>query len=600
MLSVRNLTFAWRSAHLFEDINLLIERGDRIGLLGRNGTGKSTLLNLLASEIEPDHGEIVLSPGLKVARLVQDVPNDQAGAVADIMRGSYRAEQADADHADWAMEKAVDRVLSRMELDGDAEFSTLSSGMKRRVLLAESLVSDPDVLLLDEPTNHLDIESIAWLEKFLLGFTGALVFVTHDRVFLQALANRIVEIDRGRLFEWRCDYGTFLKRKQAALDAEDKQNVEFDRKLAIEEKWIRQGIKARRTRNEGRVRALEKMRLEFRERRRDIGNVRMKAVDAGRSGQRVIEAEKVSFGYDETPIICDFSALITRGEKIGLIGSNGAGKTTLLKLLLGELTPTSGEISRGVHLKTIYFDQLREQLDEESTVAENVGEGQEMMLIDGKRKHILGYLQEFLFTPERARQPVKFLSGGERNRLLLARLFKRSSNLLVLDEPTNDLDTETLELLEELVVNYSGTVLLVSHDRAFLNNVVTSTLALLGDGCVGSFDGGYDDFVRQREASSESQEEKPAKSKQAEKKPVATSASKPAKLSFKERRELDSLPTEIETREVELAELHEDMASPEFFKRGPQEIAAATNRQGVLQSELNSLFARWEELESRA
>ena len=496
----------------------------------------------------------------------------------------------------WKVAQAVKRVLSRMNLDGNARFATLSSGMKRRALLAKALAGEPDILLLDEPTNHLDIESITWLERFLKGYDAALVFVTHDRVFLQALATRIIEVDRGRLFNWACDYATFLKRKAAVLDAEEKQNELFDRKLAREEAWIRQGIKARRTRNEGRVLALKKMRDQRSQRRRQIGNVRMQAIEAQRSGRLVIEAKDVSFGYGERTIVNDLSTLVTRGDKIGIIGPNGSGKTTLLKLLVGELQPVAGSIRQGTRLDVIYFDQLREQIDEEKTVVENVSEGQDTLLIGGRRKHIYRYLQDFLFTPERARQLAKFLSGGERNRLLLARLFKRPSNVMVLDEPTNDLDTETLELLEELVSDYTGTLLLVSHDRAFLNNVVTSTLALEANGQVKQYDGGYDDYVRQRDVTIPDAEQARQKKKP---KPRANSADKPARLSYNEKRELESLPRKIEELEREQTELHTAMAEPSFFKQDGAEISEATSRLQEVEQILPELYARWEELEAR-
>ncbi|MCA9111598.1 MAG: ATP-binding cassette domain-containing protein, partial [Planctomycetaceae bacterium] len=422
----------------------------------------------------------------------------------------------------------------------------------------------------------------------------------HDRVFLQSLATRIIEVDRARLFDWTCDYNTFLKRKQQALDAEEKQNAAFDRKLAEEEVWIRQGIKARRTRNEGRVRALVKMREERRQRREKLGNVRMQAGEAERSGRLVIETKNLKFTYgeDQQPIVQDLSMLITRGDKIGIIGPNGTGKTTLLKLLLGDLEPTSGSVRHGTNLEVIYFDQLREQINEEQTVAENVGEGQDTLLINGKSKHVIGYLQDFLFTPERARRPARYLSGGERNRLLLARIFKRPSNVMVLDEPTNDLDTETLELLEELVADYSGTLLLVSHDRAFLNNVVTSTLAFEGDGVVKEYDGGYDDYVRQRGEQTAVRSEPDPPTAKVER-TTASPDRKPAKLSFKEQKELEALPEQIHELEQEVAELHEQMASPTFFKQEGSVIADVNARLQELSSQLETLFARWEALEAR-
>ncbi len=608
LLSLRNLSFTWSGPPLLDNATIEIERGERIGLLGRNGAGKSTLMKIIVGEVKPDDGTVQLAADAKIARLVQEVPEEETRdrTVTEIVREGYVLDDSAADdehsHNEWEAEHAVERVLSRMKLNGDVAFSTLSSGMKRRVLLAQALVMEPDILLLDEPTNHLDIDSILWLESFLRKFDGTLIFVTHDRTFLQALATRIIEIDRGRLFDWTCDYETFLRRRQELLDAEEKANAEFDRKLAVEEVWIRQGIKARRTRNEGRVRALKKMRDERKQRRDKVGNVRMQAVEAERSGQLVLEAKDVGFSYGDRPIISGLSLLLTRGDRIGIIGPNGAGKSTLLKLLLGELQPTSGTLRRGTNLEVIYFDQLREQIEEEKTVAENVGEGQDHLLINGQRKHIYGYLQDFLFTPERARRPARYLSGGERNRLMLARIFKRPSNLMVLDEPTNDLDAETLELLEELVGGYSGTLLLVSHDRSFLNNVVTSTLAVEGDGSVKEYDGGYDDYVRQK-SQAEAAEQQAAVQKAPESSPPPPSApAKPAakKLSWKEERELEELPEKIEQLEAEQSDLHAAMADPAFFKQDGTAIAQTTTRLEAIASELETALSRWEELESRA
>ncbi len=595
LLSLRDVRFSFGGDPLLDGIDLEVDTGERIGLLGRNGAGKSTLMKIMAGEIEPDEGVIKPANGVRIARLVQEVPDGTEETVAEIIAGGA----SDSDLEDWQIQQAVEVVLSRMKLDGDAQFATLSSGMKRRTLLARSLVLEPDILLLDEPTNHLDIESIAWLEGFLKAYNGTLVFVTHDRVFLQSLATRIIEVDRARLFDWSCDYNTFLQRKQQALDAEEKQNAAFDRKLAEEEVWIRKGIKARRTRNEGRVRALEKMRAERHQRRTQLGNVRMQVGEAERSGRLVIETKGLTFAYGEgePTIVDDLSTLITRGDKIGIIGPNGTGKTTLLKLLLGDLPPTSGTVRHGTKLEVIYFDQLREQIDEEQTVAENVGEGQDTLVINGKSKHIIGYLQDFLFTPERARRPARFLSGGERNRLLLARLFKRPSNVMVLDEPTNDLDTETLELLEELVAQYPGTLLLVSHDRAFLNNVVTSTLAFEGGGSVKEYDGGYDDFVRQRSEDQEKESEVVAQKQAA--KPQASTSRTSAKLSFKEQKELAAIPAKVDVLEKEQAEIHTAMADQGFFKQDGTAIADATARLQELDSQLATLFARWEDLEAR-
>lgn len=609
LLSLCNVSFTYAGPPLLDNVDLQIVKGERIGLVGRNGAGKSTLMKLLVGEIDPDNGEIRRERGVRIARLAQEVLTDCNRSVAEVVAAgcaptsvsARAAEDAVTDEAHahhWKVGQAVERVLSRMNLSGDDAFDRLSSGRKRRVLLARALAGEPDLLLLDEPTNHLDIASICWLERFLKGYKGTLLFVTHDRRFLESLATRLIEIDRGRLFDWTCDYATFLKRKQASLDAEEKQNQEFDRRLAQEETWIRQGIKARRTRSEGRVRALQNMRQHRLERRDRAGNVRMQAAEAQRSGQLVIEARNVSFAYGDQTIVRDLSTLITRQERIGIIGANGSGKTTLLRLLLRQLEPTAGTIRHGTRLQVIYFDQLRDQIDDEKTVLENVGQGQEMLLINGKQKHIYGYLQDFLFTPERARSPARFLSGGERHRVLLAQLFKKPSNVIVLDEPTNDLDSETLELLEELVTNYSGTLLLVSHDRTFLNNVVTSTLAFEGDGHVREYAGGYDDYARQHEASTtaESQRAEPAKKPKRPK----TKAPKPAKLSYMEQRELESLPDRIHELEEEQGEVHTAMADPSFFKQDGARIAKAKSRLDALGQQLSELYSRWEELEARA
>jgi ATP-binding cassette subfamily F protein uup len=605
LVSLRGVSFSWNQTALLEEVSLDIDQGERIGLLGRNGAGKSTLMKIIAGELEPDHGQLVSSPLTKVARLIQEVPIvSSSQTVAELVAEGYG--EHDAAHQ-WEAELAVKKVLSRVGIDGAPAFATLSSGMKRRALLARALVTQPNLLLLDEPTNHLDIESITWLEGFLNSYDGALLFVTHDRTFLQSLARRILEVDRGKLLDWTCDYDTFLKRKEQQLEAEEKQNALFDKKLAAEEVWIRQGIKARRTRNEGRVRALKALRQERSQRRERTGNVKMQAGSAEQSGQLVVEMKNISFAHTDKPIINNFTTLIGRGDKIGIIGPNGAGKSTLLKLILGELVPKSGTIRRGTNLQTIYFDQLREQIDEEKTVLENVAEGQDSLSVNGRQRHIYGYLEDFLFTPDRSRQLAKFLSGGERNRLLLARIFKRPSNLLVLDEPTNDLDAETLELLEELVVEYSGTVLLVSHDRTFLNNVVTSTIYVQGDGEVREYDGGYDDFVRQRGPLLTKQE--PAKPELTKSQSGATpkaqaldsqATDKKPKMSYKEKRELEEIPAKIESLEQEQTQLHDQMADPEFFKKPASEIATAGRRLEIIAAELPKLYERWLELSDRA
>ncbi|QDT79762.1 ABC transporter ATP-binding protein uup [Gimesia maris] len=592
LLSMNQVSFTWSGPPLLDEISLEIYEGERIGLLGRNGAGKSTLMKMIAGELDPDDGQIKRDKDVRIARLIQEVPTGCSDRIHDFVT---EAATPFFEH-EWEAEHAVERILSRMELNGETRFDALSSGMKRRVLLAASIVQSPDILLLDEPTNHLDIPAIKWLEQFLQSYNGTLLFVTHDRVFLQALATRIIEIDRGKIYDWTCDYDTFLKRKEAFLDAEEKQNALFDKKLAEEEVWIRQGIKARRTRNEGRVRALKKMREERRQRQSRVGNVNMQVATADRSGQLVIEAKNVTFSYGDEPVIQNLSTLISRGDKIGIIGRNGAGKTTLLKLLLGELKPDTGSIRQGTNLEILYFDQLREQIEEEKTVIENVGEGQQTLTINGQPRNIYGYLQDFLFSPERARRPARYLSGGERNRLLLAKLFTKPTNLMVLDEPTNDLDAETLELLEELICNHPGTLLLVSHDRAFLNNVVTATLVFEEGGEVKEYVGGYDDYLLQSQKDEQEANEKKESQVKAE---PQIEKPKVVKLSFKEERELKEIPKNIEQLEQEQVELQEKMASPEFFKQSAEVIADATSRLSAIQQDLEHLLERWEELESR-
>ncbi|REK07223.1 MAG: ATP-binding cassette domain-containing protein [Planctomycetota bacterium] len=606
LITVNQLQMRFRGPLLLDDVSCRIEEGQRIGLIGRNGAGKTTLMRILCGEVEPDAGEVTWGPGVKVAWLPQEVPQHFHGRAVDVVMAGGKDEEA------WQIENRARHWLTSMELPAETAVETLSSGMKRRVLLARALVSDPEVLLLDEPTNHLDIDTIAWLETFLGRFRGTLMFVTHDRRFLQTLATRILEIDRGRLFDWSCDYETFLARKAELLAAEEKQNALFDKRLAEEEAWIRQGIKARRTRNEGRVRALLQMRRERAQRRVATGSVRLEIQEGQRSGRLVAEAESIGFRYGKTPVFDDFSTTIMRGDKIGIVGPNGAGKTTLLRVLLGELKPTSGTVRLGTNLQIAYFDQLRGQLDEERSVQENVGEGYETVEIDGRRRHVLGYLQEFLFSPERARTPVRFLSGGERNRVLLAKLFAKPANLIVLDEPTNDLDAETLELLESRLVEFAGTVLLVSHDRTFLNNVVTSTI-VYENGNLKEYVGGYDDWIRQRAAQSDAEPDaassgKPASSRAAEKAPKPeksqpaseTEPAKPLRPTYKERQERESLPERIEQLETDVAALHEAMAQPEFFRQSKDRIAEETARLKSLEDELAAAYARWEELDELA
>jgi ATP-binding cassette subfamily F protein uup len=607
-ISVNELRIGFRGPALLENVSCQIEAGQRIGLLGRNGSGKTTFLRILSGYVEPDAGGVSYSPGTTISLLPQEVPQDLAGRVIDIVTSGLKNTEHEAA---WRVEQRAAHLLSSMELPAAVAIESLSSGMKRRVLLARSLVSTPDVMLLDEPTNHLDVDAITWLERFLLRSRMTLMFVTHDRRFLQKLATRILEIDRGRLFDWTCDYDTFLIRKVDALAAEEKQNALFDKRLAEEEAWIRQGIKARRTRNEGRVRALEQMRRVRSQRQAPISKVQLEIQDGQRSGMLVAAADAVGFAYGEKPIFRDFSANIMHGDKIGIMGANGAGKTTLLRVLLGQLPPQSGTVRLGTNLQIAYFDQLRQQLHEERSVQENVGDGYESVEINGRPRHIIGYLQDFLFSPERARMLVRFLSGGERNRVLLAKLFAKPANVIVLDEPTNDLDAETLELLEERLVQFEGTVLLVSHDRTFLNNVVTSTIVFEEDG-VREYVGGYDDWLRQRAARPTSST--PVKSPSAPKysrsleRPTAQELTRPAKVddnrkrrpSFKERQERDSLPALIEQIESEVAALHAAMAQPEYYRQSGEQIAAEAVRLKQLETQLAVAYQRWEELDQFA
>lgn len=593
LAELRDVTIGYRGPPLLDEVSCHIEAGQRIGLLGRNGAGKTTLMRLLSGQVQPDHGDLAFAAGAKVSLLPQDVPHHLQGAVAEVVANSLISQQPDLE--EWAVTPRVDKLLSRMGLDGEVAIETQSSGMKRRVLLAQTLVAEPDLLLLDEPTNHLDIDAITWLEELLLGWPTTLLFVTHDRAFLRRLATRILEIDRGRIFDWSCDYDQFLVRKEQALAAEEKQNALFDKRLAEEERWIRQGIKARRTRNEGRVRALEKMRVERSQRRERIGKSKIDIQSTQKSGTLVAKAEGITFAYNELPIVDDFSTDIMRGDKIGVVGPNGAGKTTLLKLLLGQLKPQAGTVRLGTNVDVAYFDQLRNTLDGEQTVQENVGEGSDNIVINGRAKHVLGYLQDFLFSPERARTQVKFLSGGEQNRILLAKLFAKPANVVVMDEPTNDLDAETLEMLEERLMEFEGTLLVVSHDRAFLNNVVTSVIAFEPGGAR-EYVGGYDDWVRQRKT--ESAAPKLVESKQVAKSAIAkTKPTKSKKLSYKDQRELQQLPQLIERLEAESEELTAAMSDPAFFQQPAEKIAPATERVKTLNEELARAYERWEELE---
>jgi ATP-binding cassette subfamily F protein uup len=626
LVSLQEISIAFGGPPLLDGVSLQIDKQQRIGLLGRNGTGKSTLMKILAGQVVPDAGTVQAESGLKIAYFSQTIPRDLDGSVFEIIarglgqRGElmvrYHREEAqlaahpDPDHSRlhqlheqldahraWSVLEEIASITTRMSLDPDWDYPALSGGQKRRVLLAAALVCEPDLLLLDEPTNHLDIDSIAWLESYLLGMGKTLLFVTHDRMLLRRLATRIIEIDRGQLFDWSCDYDAFLERKQATLEAQEKEWERFDKKLAQEEVWIRQGIKARRRRNEGRVHALLKMRAERQARREKLGTVTLKLAEAQGSGTMVLETNGVGYSYDDKPLIKDFDALIARGDKIGIIGPNGCGKTTLVRLLLGELSPQTGTVRQGTQLSITYFDQLRRKLDEDKSVWENVLPNGSTVTIDGKSNHIIGYLQDFLFTPERAKTRVRYLSGGERNRLLLAQLFTKPANLLVLDEPTNDLDSETLELLEELLVNFKGTVLLICHDRAFLDNVVTSTLIFTGAGAIAEYVGGYEDWRRQQSQEAPEPEKPKVDKKKLYKE--ARKASQTRKLSFKESRELESLPALIESLEGELGVLHHQLADPAFY-RNPYNVVLVTKRLAEIEAQQAQAFERWEHLESIA
>ena len=603
LLTLDHVHHAFGHLPLLDDVSLQFEPRERVSIIGRNGAGKSTLLQIISGELKPDAGSVWQQPALRVARLVQDVPLTSTQSVFDVVASGLNGLHGhDAD--DWRREHKVDLVLSRLDLDGEAKVDTLSGGWRRRVLLARALVAEPDVLLLDEPTNHLDIEAISWLENFLAEYRGAVVFVTHDRAFLQRLATRIVELDRGRLTSWPGDYATFLQKKEEWLANEAVQQEKFDKRLAQEEAWLRQGIKARRTRDEGRVRALLRMREERAQRRDVQGNVSMRIDKADSSGRMVFEAEHVRKAFGDRLVIRDFSTRIMRGDRVGLIGPNGAGKTTLLRLLLEQQTPDAGTIRHGSNVQIAYFDQQREQLDPEKTVFETVGDGNDTVTVNGQPRHVHGYLRDFLFGDERARSPVKALSGGERNRLLLARLFTRPANVLVMDEPTNDLDLETLELLEAQLVDWPGTLLLVSHDRVFLDNVVTSTVVFEGDGRVEEYVGGYADWLRQRRQAERTASAAEAAKKSGAAAQAATSAASAdsapkKKLSYKEQRELDALPQRIEVLESEHTELQARIASPEFYKEGAEAIATAMARVGSLEQELIQAYERWDDLEAR-
>jgi ATP-binding cassette subfamily F protein uup len=619
LLRLDKVSLAFGHHALLERAELEITRGERVCLVGRNGEGKSSLLRLVSGETAPDEGSVWIRPGTRVAHLAQEAALDSRESVFDVVAGGLpelgrlisayhhaaaglgaactpeglarlaRLQQELEEAGGWQREQRVETVLSRLELDGDAGFDILSGGWRRRVMLARALVADPDLLLLDEPTNHLDIEAIGWLEEFMLEYAGALLFISHDRAFVRRLATHIIELDRGRLTSWPGDYDAYVAGKAEQLEVEARHQALFDRKLSQEEAWIRQGIKARRTRNEGRVRALKAMREERRARRERAGKVELR-----------LEQGHVSLAFDGRPVIRDFSASILRGDRVGIIGRNGAGKSTLIRVLLGELAPDSGVVQRGSGLEVAYFDQQRAPLDPRATLMESVGDGRISVSINGRTRHVAGYLQDFLFPPERLHSPVSTLSGGERNRLLLARLFARPANLLVLDEPTNDLDVDTLELLEELLLDFQGTLLLVSHDRAFLDHVVTSTLVFESDGHIGEYVGGYSDWLRQRPAPP--REARTAVKTEASKpSPLAArAAGKPGKLSYKDQRELDGLPARIAALEGEQTRLHATVSDAGFYQRSAQEIQATLDRIEALACEVEACYERWDMLDTQS
>jgi len=627
-ITLRDVQLAFGGPALLDGANFNLERGERVCLIGRNGEGKSTLLKLIEGSLLPDSGEVSIQNGLTVSMLAQDVPMDSgkvayivadgAGEAAEVLRAYHEATDAcmlgDMEACDrmgnlqhkldqldgWALENKVNALLSKMGLDPNADLADLSGGRKRRVLLARALLTQPDVLLLDEPTNHLDVESIEWLEKFLLDQNNlTLLFISHDRSFVDSIATRIVELDRGILRGYEGNYSRYLELKAQQMEAEEKQNALFDKKLAEEEAWIRQGIKARRTRNEGRVRALKALREESKARRSQQGKVSMATQEANRSGKLVFDIEHLSVSYDDKPLIKDFSTLVMRGDRIGLVGDNGVGKTTLIKAILGEIEH-GGSVKTGTQLEVAYFDQLRNALDLEKTVMANVSEGSDFVDVNGNRRHIYSYLQDFLFSPERARTPVKALSGGERNRILLAKLLLKPSNLIVMDEPTNDLDMVTLELLEEMLSEYKGTLLLISHDRAFMDNVVTSTWVFDGKGNIAEYIGGYQDYLLQRpddKVVDQKSDVKKAQAKAEAEKAAAQSNVKKVKLSYKDQRELEQLPAEIEKLEVEQAELSDKLADGSWFVSNADEATKASQRLAEIEEVLLEKLERWDELE---
>jgi ATP-binding cassette subfamily F protein uup len=627
LLRLNRVSLAFGHRPLLDNVELEVFSGERVCLLGRNGEGKSSLLRLIGGETVADDGEVWLRPGMRIASLAQEIDLETAGIVFDVVAGgvpelgslvseyhhlTLELEQSSSPGAlqrlsvlqheldvrgGWQIELRDESVLSRLQLDGDMEFEALSGGWRRRVMLARALVCEPDVLLLDEPTNHLDIEAITWLEDFMVEFSGALLFVSHDRAFVRRLATRIIELDRGKLSSWPGDYDDYLRRKAGQLEVEARHDALFDKKLSQEEVWIRKGIKARRTRNEGRVRALKALREQYHQRRKRGGKVKLRLDEGEHTGKLVFEAEDINVSFAENTVIRDFSTTVLRGDRVGIIGPNGAGKSTLIRVLLGELLPDSGRVKSGTRQQVAYFDQQRGQLDPNKTVMDNVADGSHRVMVNGRDVHVAGYLRDFLFPAERLQSPVSALSGGERNRLLLARLFAKPANLLVMDEPTNDLDVETLELLEELLMDYQGTLLLVSHDRVFLDNVVTRSLVFEGEGRIGEYVGGYSDWLRQKKT-----EEKTARqgavpgSAPAEKE----KAQKPGKLSYKDRRELDSLPARIEGLENEQAQLQEAVSDAAFYQQPAEEISTTLARLESIAGELETGYARWENLEAQS
>lgn len=625
LIKLSNLQLHYGLQIIFDDVSLQLEPGDRLCVIGRNGVGKSTLLKVISGDVAVDGGQVWADPGVVVASLSQDLPEQsditisdyvasgRAEVLADLkaydiavenhdMAAMERLQQKIETNDGWGLQNQVSQVLTRLSLDGDVRMNNLSGGWRRRAALARALVSKPDVLLLDEPTNHLDIAAIKWLEEHLQSFPGAIVLITHDRAFLRAISNKIAELDRGHLTVWEGDYDGFLEFKEHSLEVEAKHDALFDKRLAQEEVWIRQGIKARRTRNEGRVRALEKMRVERQERRARPKTAKIEHAGEVSSGKLVAELIGVNFGFPEKPIVSDFSTTIMRGDKVGLLGPNGIGKSTLLKLILGELSPQSGKIRTGTKLSIAYFDQMRDQLDLEKSAIDNIGEGRDFVEINGKNKHVISYLQDFLFSGERARTPIKSLSGGERNRILLAKLFSKPSNLLVMDEPTNDLDAETLELLEDLLVRFDGTLLLVSHDREFLDNVVTSTIAFEGNGELKEYVGGYQDWVRQGGIWPDDATQKSLSKKQelgVKETVVEKKEDKPApkKLSYKIQRELDALPAELEKLEAEIESISAQVSAPEFYQEDDKTVADTLKKLADKESQLSEKYERWEELE---